>query len=202
MYSLVKWPWASKPKRARERSLDNDLNCLMKSLERGPPEVDKIRFRPLKDQYKLLRVEKKFMNALIKDIEYVSDLGKKIDKKAHQLWDSQQRPGATVQLSDVEKEWISAIEAVVRKAKSCCQNYQRLSRRRQFPRKISGLRTEIDAVNDEIISAEATACFRMETKTEKAWVKLVEETILELLQDKDGILKIANRMSWIFYIGN
>ena len=43
---------------------------------------------------------------------------------------------------------------------------------------------------------------RMDTKTEKAWVKLVEETILELLQDMDGILKIANRMGWIFYIGN
>ena len=43
---------------------------------------------------------------------------------------------------------------------------------------------------------------RMDTKTEKAWVKLVEETILELLQDMDGILKIANRMDWIFYIGN
>ena len=43
---------------------------------------------------------------------------------------------------------------------------------------------------------------RMDTKTEKAWMKLVEETILELLQDMDGILKIANRMGWIFYIGN
>ena len=42
----------------------------------------------------------------------------------------------------------------------------------------------------------------MDTKTEKAWVKLVEETILEQLQDMDGILKIANQMSWIFYIGN
>ena len=43
---------------------------------------------------------------------------------------------------------------------------------------------------------------RMDTKTEKAQVKLAEETILELLQDMDGILKIANRMSYIFYIGN
>ena len=33
-------------------------------------------------------------------------------------------------------------------------------------------------------------------------MKLAEETILELLQDMDGILKIANRMSYIFYIGN
>ena len=40
--------------------------------------------------------------------------GKKIDQKAHQLWDSQLRPEAAVQLSDVEKEWVSAIEAVVR----------------------------------------------------------------------------------------
>ena len=114
----------------------------------------------MKDQYKLPRVEKKFMNALIKDVEYVSDLGKNIDKKAHQLWDSQLRPGATVQLSDVEKEWVSEIEALVRKAKSCCKNYQRLSRRRQFPRwvysvfmdfsNIPGLHTEIEAVNDEI----------------------------------------------------
>nr|XP_023895553.1 putative disease resistance RPP13-like protein 3 [Quercus suber] len=43
---------------------------------------------------------------------------------------------------------------------------------------------------------------RMETETEKAWVKFVEETILELQQGMDGILKIASRMNWIFYIGN
>nr|POE48456.1 hypothetical protein CFP56_66099 [Quercus suber] len=42
----------------------------------------------------------------------------------------------------------------------------------------------------------------MYTKTEKAWVKLVEETIHELLQDMDDILKIANRMSLVFYICN
>ena len=129
------------------------------------------RFRPLKDQYKLPRVEKKFMNALIKDVEYVSDLGRKIDKKAHQLWDSQLRPGATEQLSDVEKEWVSAIEAVVRKAKSCCQNYQRLSQRRQFPRwvysvfmdfrKIRGLHTEIDSVNDEMYDNLFRKCYEI-----------------------------------------
>lgn len=114
----------------------------------------------MKDEFKWLRIEEKFMNALIKDVKYVSDLGKEIDKKAHHLWDSQMRPGATVQLSDVEKEWVKAIDAVVHKAKSCRQAYQRQSRRRQFLRwvfsvlmdfrKISGLRTEIDAVIDEM----------------------------------------------------
>ncbi|KAM4110765.1 hypothetical protein ACJW30_05G016700 [Castanea mollissima] len=236
------------------------------------------------------------MNALIEDVEYVSDLGKEIDKKAHHLWDSQMRPGATVQLRDVEKEWVKAIDAVVHKAKSCLQTYKRLSRRRQFLRwvfsvltdfrKISGLRTEIDAVIDEMYDHLRRKCrtiygslersrsivrslqdrpleeqnsytydravrlpptlsieeklkdlihgkpdlvrdkkddiqytiefpvklllafledldgLRMDTKTEKTWVKLVEEAILELQQDMESILKIASRMSWISYIGN
>nr|POE53919.1 hypothetical protein CFP56_43384 [Quercus suber] len=90
------------------------------------------RFRLLKEQHKRLRMELKFLNALKKDVEYVSELGKKIDKKSHQLWDSQLRPGATVHLSDVEKELVNSIEAVVRKAKSSSETFLILSRRRQF----------------------------------------------------------------------
>nr|POF25204.1 hypothetical protein CFP56_29496 [Quercus suber] len=145
------------------------------------------------------------MNALIKDIEYVSDLGKKIDKKAHQLWDSQQRPGATVQLSDVEKEWISAIEAVVRKTKSCCQNYQRLSRRRQFPRwvysvfmefrKISGLCTEIDAVNDEMYDDLFRKCYEIYRLLEGSRALLqpptrsIEEKLKDLIHGKPDLVR-------------
>lgn len=92
------------------------------------------RFQLLKERHKWLRMERKLLNALMKDVEYVSELGKKIDKKAHQLWDSQLRPGATVQLSDVQKELVNSIEAVVRKAKSSSETYQKLSRRRQFLR--------------------------------------------------------------------
>ncbi|XP_050289581.1 uncharacterized protein LOC126727699 [Quercus robur] len=254
------------------------------------------RFRLLKEQYKWLRMERKFLNALVKDVKYVSELGKEIDKRAHQLWDSQLRPGATVQLSDVEKEWVNSIEAVVRKAKSSSETYKKLSRRRQFLRwvysvlmdfgKIRSLDNEMDGVIYELSDHLSRKCFkiygslersrsnvrslqdrplveqnfytydravrlppthsieeklkdlihgkpdlvrdkkddiqyniefrvklllaflkdldglRINTKTEKTWVKLVEETILELLQDMDGILKIANRMNWIFYIGN
>uniref|UniRef100_A0A7N2LLF8 Uncharacterized protein n=1 Tax=Quercus lobata TaxID=97700 RepID=A0A7N2LLF8_QUELO len=81
------------------------------------------RLRLLQEQHKWLRMERKFLNALIKDVEYVSELGKKIDKKSHQLWDSQLRPGATVQLGDVEKELVNSIEAVVCKAKSISETY-------------------------------------------------------------------------------
>ncbi|KAM4099776.1 hypothetical protein ACB094_05G017300 [Castanea mollissima] len=252
------------------------------------------RFQALKDQYKWLRLEWKFFNALIKDVKYVSDLGKVVDEKAHQLWDSQLRPGATVQLSDVEKDWVHSIETSVGKAKRRCDTYESLSRRRQFLRwvysvlmdfrKFRPLGTEIDAIVDDMYDHLFSKCnkiygalersrsnvrslqdrpivekytypynravqpthsieeklkdlinskpdvvrdrkediryhiefpvklllafledldgLRMETKTEKAWVELVGETILELQQDMDGILKIANRMNWIFYIGN
>ncbi|XP_030968224.1 probable disease resistance RPP8-like protein 2 [Quercus lobata] len=252
------------------------------------------RFQALKDQYKWLRLEWKFFNALIKDVKYVSDLGKKVDERAHQLWDSQLRPGAIVQLSDVEKEWVRSIETSVGKAKRRCDTYESLSRRRQFLRwvysvlmdfrKFRPLENEIEAINDDLVDHLFSKCrkiygalewsrsnvrslqdrpivekypyyynravppthsveeklkdlingkpdvvsdskediryriefpvklllafledlygLRMETKTEKAWVELVEETILELQQDLDGIIQIANRMNWIFYIGN
>ena len=254
------------------------------------------RFRLLKEQHKWLRMERKLLNALIKDVKYVSELGEKIDKKAHQHWDSQLRLGATVQLSEVQKELVNSIEAVVRKANSSSETYEKLSRRRQFLRwvysvlmdfrKIRSLHTEMDGVIYELSDHLFRKChkiceslersrsnvrslqdrplveqnsytynravrlppthsieeklkdlihgkpdlvrdkkdniryniefqvklllaflkdldgLRMDTKTEKTWVKLVDETILELLQDIDGILKIANRMNWIFYIGN
>lgn len=118
------------------------------------------RFRLLKERQEWLRMELKLLNALRKDVENVSELGKKIDKKAHQLWDSQLRPGATVQLSDVQKELVNSIEAVVRKAKSSSETYQKLSRRRQFLRwvysvlmdfrKIRSLHTEMDGVIYEL----------------------------------------------------
>ncbi|KAK7831950.1 putative disease resistance protein [Quercus suber] len=223
------------------------------------------RFQALKDQYKWLRLESKFFSALIKDVQYVSDLGKEVDEKAHQLWDSQLRPGATVQLSDVEKEWVHSIKTSVIEANRHCDAYERLSRRRQLPRWVYSvlmdfreyrpLGTKIDAIIDEMFEHLFMKCdkiygalersrsnvrslrdrpipdvvrdskediqyniefpvklllafledldgLRMETETEKAWVKFVEETILELQQGMDGILKIASRMNWIFYIGN
>ena len=57
------------------------------------------RFRPLKDQYKLLRVEKNFMNALIKDVEYVSDLWKKnrLESPSTLGFTTETRSGCTIE---------------------------------------------------------------------------------------------------------
>ncbi|GMY34757.1 probable disease resistance RPP8-like protein 2 [Fagus crenata] len=255
------------------------------------------RFQKLKDRYKSLRTEWKLLNALIEDVQTVSESGKKIDEKAHQLWDSQLRPTETVQLSDAEREWVDAIKIVVRNANSCLETYKSLSGRRQFLRwvysglmdfrKIRGLHAELDGVIGEIHehytkkrNHKVDICgslersrsnvrslqdrpileqnsftynralpptgsiekklndlihgkpdlvrgrkediqyniefrvklllafledldgLRMESETEKAWVEHAEETIRELQHDMDRIMKIANRIRWLFYLGN
>ncbi|GMY34758.1 probable disease resistance RPP8-like protein 2 [Fagus crenata] len=254
------------------------------------------RFKKL-DWYKWIRMEMKLFDALVKDVEHVSDSGKKIDEKARQLWDSQLRPGATVQLNDTEREWVDAIKTMVRKAESWCETYQSLSQRRRFLRwfysglmdfrKLRGLRAEMDGVRDEIFDQlvkklnlktdfykslersrsnvrslqerpiveqnsftynravpstqsieeklkelihgkpdlvrgrkediqyniefrvklllaflEDLEGITMESETEKAWVKQVEEIIVELQHDMNGIIRKAKRISWLLYLGN
>ena len=59
------------------------------------------------DNYKWVRREWRLLDALIKDVKYVSESRKKIHKKAHQIRDSQLRlPGVTVRISDAEKNWV------------------------------------------------------------------------------------------------
>ncbi|KAK4591343.1 hypothetical protein RGQ29_021518 [Quercus rubra] len=118
------------------------------------------RFQSLKERYKGIRMHYNFMNALIKDVDHVSKKGKEIDEKAHQHWDSQLRPGATVQLSTEERAWVEKLREVVRNAKPCCDTFERLSGRRLFLkwfytglmdfREIGGLHSKIDGARDEI----------------------------------------------------
>ena len=110
--------------------------------------------------YKGLRIQYKFMNALIKDVDHVSNRGKEINEKSHQHWDSQLRLGATVQLSTDERAWVEELLELVHNAKPCFVNFERLSGRRLFLkwfytglmdfRKIGGLRSKINGTRDEI----------------------------------------------------
>lgn len=118
------------------------------------------RFQSLKERYRWLRMNYKFLNAVIKDVDDVSKKGKEIDEKAHQHWDSQMRPGATVQLSTEERAWVEKLRKVVQDAKPCFDTLERLTGRRQFLkwfytslidfRKMFGLRSKINGARDEI----------------------------------------------------
>ena len=90
-------------------------------------------FQPLEDQFKWIRRECRLLDALIKDEKYISESGKKIDKKALQLWDSQLRLGVTVRLHDAEKEWVDETRNVVRKAERCIKTYNGLCETRKSP---------------------------------------------------------------------
>ncbi|XP_030968814.1 probable disease resistance protein At1g58602 [Quercus lobata] len=256
------------------------------------------RFQPLKERYKGLRMHYKLLNALVEDVNHVSKMGKEIDEKAHQHWDSQLRPGGTVQLSADGRAWVTELKEVVRNAESCHNDYDRLCERRQFLkllysslmdfRKIGDFRATMNGARDRIhglyrksydqiyeslersrsnvrslqdrpIILEKKPCpynpdvrlqstqsievklkgaihgklqeldrdrkediqyniefplklllafledlrgLRMESQTEKAWVENAEDLILELQHDMDHILKTANRMRWLFYLGN
>nr|POF10694.1 disease resistance rpp8-like protein 3 [Quercus suber] len=119
-------------------------------------------FQPLEDKYKWIRREFRLLDALIKDEKYISESGKKIDKKALQLWDSQLRPGVTVRLHDAEKEWMDATRNVVHKAGDCKETYEGLCKRKKLPtriyscftefQKIRGLNTEMDQIKLEILA--------------------------------------------------
>nr|POE60667.1 putative disease resistance protein [Quercus suber] len=90
------------------------------------------KFQPLKGRYKGLRKQYKLLKALVDDVDHVSEMGKKIDEKAHQHWDSQLRPGGTVQVSTDERAWVTRHREVVGKAEACLKDFDRLSKRRQF----------------------------------------------------------------------
>ena len=120
------------------------------------------RFQSLKERYQWPSMQYKLLNALKKDVDHVSEKGKEIDEKAHRHWDSQLRPGATVQLSTDEREWVEKLRYVVHNAKPCFDTYERLSGRWQFLklfyiglmdfRKIVGLRSKINGAMDEIFN--------------------------------------------------
>ncbi len=72
------------------------------------------------------------MEAVIKDVEDVSESGRKIDEKPNQLRDSQLKSGATLQLGDAGRDWVERTKTVVRMVKACDETYQKLSERRTF----------------------------------------------------------------------
>ena len=118
------------------------------------------RFQSLKERYREHRMNFKLLNALKKDVDDVSEKGKEIDEKAHQHWDSQMRPGATVQLSTEERAWVEKLRKVVQDAEPCFDTFERLSGRRQFLkwfytslmdfRKFVGLRSKINGAREGI----------------------------------------------------
>lgn len=79
--------------------------------------------------YKWVRREWRLLDALIKDVKYVSESWKKIDEKAHQIRDSQLRlPGVTVRISDAEKNWVETTKKLIRE-KGCNQIFGRQRKR-------------------------------------------------------------------------
>nr|XP_023873173.1 disease resistance protein RGA2-like [Quercus suber] len=118
------------------------------------------KFQSLKERFWEHRMNYKLLTALMKDLDDVSEKGKEIDEKAHQHWDSQLRPGATVQLSTAKRAWVERLRKLVHNAKPCFDTFERLSRRRQFLkwfytglmdfRNIGGLRSKLNGAEYEI----------------------------------------------------
>ena len=89
-------------------------------------------FQRVKDLHKRVRRNFKLLDAVIKDVEDVSESGRKIDEKPNQLRDSQLKSGATLQLGDAGRDWVERTKTVVRMVKACDETYQKLSERRKF----------------------------------------------------------------------
>ncbi len=71
------------------------------------------------------------MNAVIKDVDDVSKAGRKVDEKPHQLQDSQLKLGATLQLGDVERNWVDVTRTLVHGTKAFNETYLKLSERKK-----------------------------------------------------------------------
>uniref|UniRef100_A0A2N9F1S2 Uncharacterized protein n=1 Tax=Fagus sylvatica TaxID=28930 RepID=A0A2N9F1S2_FAGSY len=89
-------------------------------------------FQRVKDDHKRVIRSFKLLDAVIKDVEDVSETGRKIDEKPNQLRDSQLKSGATLQLGDAGRDWVERTKTVVRMVKACDETYQKLSERRKF----------------------------------------------------------------------
>ncbi|XP_030969601.1 uncharacterized protein LOC115989862 [Quercus lobata] len=117
-------------------------------------------FQRLKKSFKKVSWDFKLLDALLKDVEAVSESGRKIDEKAHQLGNSQLRSVATVRLNDATRGWVDATKTVVRSVQDWRKTYDELSERGKslkwiyfgFPdyKKIHRLQNELDLCSSEI----------------------------------------------------
>lgn len=75
-------------------------------------------------RYRRLKKNVKLLDGVIKDVEEVSDAGRKLDEQPNQLRDSQLKAGVTVQIADSERDWVDATKAMVRMAQDCHDSYR------------------------------------------------------------------------------
>ena len=88
-------------------------------------------FQRLEKSFKQVSWEFKLLDALLEDVEAVSESGRKIDEKAHQLGNSQLRSVATVRLNDATRGWVDATKTVIRNVQDWRKTYEELSERRK-----------------------------------------------------------------------
>lgn len=89
-------------------------------------------FQRLKKSFKKVSWEIKLLDALLKDVEAVSESGRKLDEKAHQLGNSQLRSVATVRLNDATRGWVDETKTVVRNVQDWRKTYEELGERKKF----------------------------------------------------------------------
>ncbi|XP_030969592.1 probable disease resistance protein At1g58602 [Quercus lobata] len=82
-------------------------------------------------RYRRLKRNIKLLDGVVKDVEEVSEAGRKLDEQPNQLRDSQLKAGVTVQLADIERDWVDATKAMVRRVQDCQDFYQKLGERRK-----------------------------------------------------------------------
>ena len=88
-------------------------------------------FQRLEKSFKQVSWEFKLLDALLEDVEAVSESGRKIGEKAHQLGSSQLRSVATVRLNDATRGWVDATKTVIRNVQDWRKTYEELSERRK-----------------------------------------------------------------------
>nr|XP_023898073.1 probable disease resistance protein At1g59620 [Quercus suber] len=117
-------------------------------------------FQRLEKSFKQVSWEFKLLDALLEDVEAVSESGRKIDEKAHQLGSSQLRSVATIRLNDATRGWVDATKTVIRNVRDWRKTYEELSERRKSLKwiyfgfsgckKIHGLQIDLDSCSSEI----------------------------------------------------
>ncbi|KAJ7963271.1 putative NB-ARC domain disease resistance protein [Quillaja saponaria] len=87
----------------------------------------------LEDEVRWIHKESRLLKGISNDVDEVKRLGTEIVSEAHQFWDSESNPSSiTLQLNDVEADWVITTKNLANEAKSCCANFYKLRGERSY----------------------------------------------------------------------
>ncbi|KAJ7963277.1 Disease resistance protein [Quillaja saponaria] len=87
----------------------------------------------LEDEVRWIHKESRLLKGISNDVDEVKILGAEIVSEAHQFWDSESNPSSiTLQLNDVEADWVITTKNLANEAKSCCATFYQLRGERSY----------------------------------------------------------------------